>query len=797
MGDKQRLASSICDHHRLMIEDKEQIASALPGYELGARLGRGAFGLVLAGRHQGLGRDVAIKVLPVDHEETTERSWSEARLLASLDHPHIVRVYDAVAVEDLHLIVMELLAGGPLTRRRQDLTAEMSCAVGLAVAAALSYAHGRKVLHRDIKPANVLFDAEGLPKVADFGIAKVAEGSATTASAVIGTPRYMAPEQILGGRLSAATDLYALGVMLYELLTGRPPFDASLPAPALIHHHLNVLPPPPAGVPAPVAAVVMRTLAKNPDDRHTSAHAFALDLATAAARAYGPGWISRAGIELRLDADIRAAADESTVVTPASRTSATPIAPSDTGPPSAREDSGAEPLASTLPASVAVPSTSPPASDSILQSTQRAAFSPQDTTQLVPPPVPPEAPGPRTRRKRHLAIVSAAALLAITGTTLGLTIIPRGSDATESHDAAPTATLSAGPLGYSLAGHSESVRSVAYSPNGRILASAGGSDMTVRLWDVSDPAHARSLSSPLTGFPVSAASVAFSPDGRTLATGGIDGSSEAEGRGVLLLWDVSDPASPRRLGSNLKGHVETVSSLAFSPDGRILASSDSLTRTYGKVRLWDVSDPENSRPLGDPFTDFEWPGSVAFSPNGRILATSGSGNGTDGVLRIWDVSNPARPSPLGSPVADIDVGPLAFSRDGRTLATGVRSCDYSTGTVDHAAGMVQLWDVSVPANLRRLGPPLSADPLGSGSSVVFSRDGRTLVAGGGSCSNIDREIVGVLRRWDVSNPAQPRPLGSTITGPTDGPLRSVAISPDGRTVASGGADHIVRLLKVR
>jgi len=84
-----------------MIEEREQIAATLPGYELGARLGRGAFGLVLAGRHRGLGRDVAVKILPVDEDGATERSWNEARLLASFDHPHIVRVYDAVAAEDL------------------------------------------------------------------------------------------------------------------------------------------------------------------------------------------------------------------------------------------------------------------------------------------------------------------------------------------------------------------------------------------------------------------------------------------------------------------------------------------------------------------------------------------------------------------------------------------------------------------------------------------------------------------------------------------------------------------------
>ncbi|WP_146776643.1 serine/threonine-protein kinase, partial [Parafrankia sp. Ea1.12] len=232
-----------------MIEEKERIAAALPGYELGVRLGRGAFGLVLTGRHRELDRDVAIKILPVEQDETPERSRAEARLLNLLDHPHIVRVHDAIATDDLYLIVMELLAGGTLTRRRAGMTAETACAVGLGVAAALSCAHARGVLHRDIKPANILFDTAGLLKVTDFGIAKIVEGTAATASTVIGTPRYMAPERFLGGRLGPATDLYALGVLLYELLTGAPPFDPALSAPALIHHHLSVLPPPPAGVP--------------------------------------------------------------------------------------------------------------------------------------------------------------------------------------------------------------------------------------------------------------------------------------------------------------------------------------------------------------------------------------------------------------------------------------------------------------------------------------------------------------------------------------------------------------------
>ncbi len=292
-----------------MIINEAQVATALPAYELGEVLGRGAFGLVVKGRHRELDRPVAIKILAAGTDEAAASSRAEARLLAALDHPHVVRVHDSIPAGDLHLIVMELLGGGTLTRRRAGMSHETACAVGLAVAAALGCAHQRGVLHRDIKPDNILFDTTGLLKVTDFGIAKLVEGSATTASAVIGTPRYMAPEQLLAGRLGPATDLYALGVMLYELLSGALPFDPALPPTVLAQHHLYTVPSPPAGVPAPVAAVIMRALAKDPAARQPSAHAFALELARAAA-VYGPGWTARAGIGLRLDDDLHAAVQQ-------------------------------------------------------------------------------------------------------------------------------------------------------------------------------------------------------------------------------------------------------------------------------------------------------------------------------------------------------------------------------------------------------------------------------------------------------------------------------------------------------
>ncbi len=292
-----------------MIINEAQVAEALPSYELGAKLGAGAFGLVLAGRHRDLDRDVAIKVLSPAQENAPGGFKAEARILAAMDHPHVVRVYDYVEADELHLIVMELLGGGTLTRRRAGIPPEGACAVGLAVAAALTCAHAQGVLHRDIKPDNILFDTGGLLKVTDFGIAKIFDGSAATASMLIGTPKYMAPEQLVGGRLGPPTDLYALGVLLYELLVGTPLFDPALSSHALGYHHLYSPPPPLVGVPAPVAEAVLRALAKDPAARQPSAHAFALDLAAAAARGYGPRWTTRAGIGLRLADDVRDAAD--------------------------------------------------------------------------------------------------------------------------------------------------------------------------------------------------------------------------------------------------------------------------------------------------------------------------------------------------------------------------------------------------------------------------------------------------------------------------------------------------------
>ncbi|MCA1692485.1 MAG: serine/threonine protein kinase, partial [Actinobacteria bacterium] len=181
-------------------------------------------------------------------------------------------------------------------------TAEAACGLVLATAAGLHAAHQRGILHRDVKPENLMFSAGGALKVTDFGIAKVvggAETMGTRTGEVLGTPAYMAPEQAQAAELGPATDVYAVGVMLYELLSGRLPFPDEGDAMAILYQHVHEQPSPltdvAPGVPAGVAAVVMRALATRPDQRYPTAEAFGVALAEAATSAWGPGWPAARG----------------------------------------------------------------------------------------------------------------------------------------------------------------------------------------------------------------------------------------------------------------------------------------------------------------------------------------------------------------------------------------------------------------------------------------------------------------------------------------------------------------------
>ncbi|SFW69349.1 serine/threonine-protein kinase [Amycolatopsis australiensis] len=281
-----------------------ELVAALPQYEIGAEIGEGGMGVVFAGVHRTLGRSVAIKQLPWDvlnHAASSELFDREARVLASLDHPHIVPVYDYVRTGREHLLVMERLDGGTVHSRFHGggVSGEQACAIGLAMLAGLHAAHRAGVLHLDVKPRNLLFSTQGVVKVADFGIARVISEGATLVThggEILGTPAYIAPEQAMGNALSPAADVYAAGTVLYELLSGRLPFDNTRGAISMMRQHMFTDPQPISGVAPPIAAVVMRSLARELESRYREAESFAADLATAATAVYGPGWLERAGV---------------------------------------------------------------------------------------------------------------------------------------------------------------------------------------------------------------------------------------------------------------------------------------------------------------------------------------------------------------------------------------------------------------------------------------------------------------------------------------------------------------------
>ncbi|HXD10705.1 MAG TPA: serine/threonine-protein kinase [Anaerolineales bacterium] len=251
-------------------------------YRIVEKLGQGGMATVYKAYHASLDRYVALKALhPAFNEDKSfaSRFQREARVVAKLEHPNIVPVYDYAEDESRPFLVMKFIEGDTLKARLDlgPLTAAEISRIVEAVGSALAYAHKQGILHRDIKPSNVLLAADGQIYLADFGLARIAQSGESTLSSdtIMGTPQYISPEQAMGLRdLDQRTDLYSFGVMLYEMVVGRVPFNADTPF-AIIHDHIySPLPVPHLvnpNVPAPVERVLLKSLAKERDDRYEDA----------------------------------------------------------------------------------------------------------------------------------------------------------------------------------------------------------------------------------------------------------------------------------------------------------------------------------------------------------------------------------------------------------------------------------------------------------------------------------------------------------------------------------------------
>jgi WD40 repeat protein len=269
--------------------EPEDFPRRFGSYVLERLLGRGGAGLVFAGRQDGLDRTVAVKVLAAGmfaDRAGRERFRAEARAVAGMDHPGIVPVLEAGECEDQAFFSMPLLPGGSLAEAlRRGLTFPGTAAAGFmaGLSHAVHYAHQRGVLHRDIKPGNILLTESGEPRLTDFGLARMLEkdSTLTRTNALLGTPAYMAPEQARSGTVTTATDVYGLGAVLYELLTGQPPFAGGTSV-ETVRLLLDTEPRRPSsirpGVDRDLETICLKCLEKDPARRYGSAEALAEDL---------------------------------------------------------------------------------------------------------------------------------------------------------------------------------------------------------------------------------------------------------------------------------------------------------------------------------------------------------------------------------------------------------------------------------------------------------------------------------------------------------------------------------------
>jgi WD40 repeat protein/tRNA A-37 threonylcarbamoyl transferase component Bud32 len=749
---------------------------AISGYEVLSELGRGGMGVVYKARQTQLNRPCALKMILAGAHATSEaaaRFLTEAEAIARLQHPHIIQIHHIGEAGGLPFFELEYVPGGGLDQKLDgtpwppDRAARLTEQLALGIAEA----HRLGIVHRDLKPANVLLAADGTPKITDFGLAKAlgSESGLTGSEAIMGTPSYMAPEQA-GGKAreaSPAADVYAVGAILYELLTGRPPFRGATVLETL-EQVKSTEPVSPSRLvpklPRDIETICLKCLQKDPARRYESADVLAEDLCRfqagepIVARRVGElerawRWCWRNPAVASLGAGVVALL---VIVAVGSTLAAWTFAEK------AQIESGLRSDADKA-SRTAVAKAGELESSLYIDRVNRAYREWEANNVGLAERLLDDCPAPRRAWEwhfvKHLCHLNRLTFRAHTAGVLSVAFSPDGSrvasgagpfDESRSDDEAELKLWDAatGREVLVLPGLKGAVRGLAFSPDGARLASAsefvypkrGG---LLTLWDLATRRavldRLESETSPLC--------VAFSPDGKTLAVGS-GGYITREITGHVTLWDVS---TGDKLFA-LRGQPGGVSSVAFSPDGKALAAASA-----GVIELWDLGSRTKVRALR-AHESFVY--DLAFSPDGRRLATGGY----DGTIKLWDPAT-------GEPVMTIyghtsKVSGLAFSPDGKTLASS--SEDMS----------VRLWD---PLTGRELAAFRGHTSFANG--VAFSRDGKTLASAGQ-----DRTV----KLWDV-RPSRPIVFrGHTAWVETTG------FSHDGKLVASGasafeGVDNTVRV----
>jgi len=776
-------------------------------YEILGELGRGGMGVVYKARQLRLNRMVALKmILAGSHAgvEQLARFRAEAETLAPLQHTNIVQVYEVGELDGHPYFSLEYVEGGSLAEKLGGMpqAARQTAALLEQLARAMHFAHLRGIVHRDLKPANILLAAANVPaavgpggkdrsatnavlvaepapltaftpKITDFGLAKNLESDSghTRTGAILGTPSYISPEQASGRKeIGPATDVYALGAILYEMLTGRPPFRGESSMDTMLQV-MTEEPVPPRRlqpkVPIDLETICLKALHKEPKKRYPSAEALADDLrrfqngepiqarpigvvgrtikwakrrpALAALAFLGFGaFFTILLVSLYYNAELAKAsrldrsrlqdisaektkADQERQIAEDERQKAEEAR---AVAQERLEHSRRSLYAFQLIQAASLAAREPNLALELLQDRDRCPNSLQDFTwQYLRKLTDRERP-PLSGGKQPIAAVALAPdgkTLATVGTDETVTLWdPAGKQ--------PSRTLKTH--------HGDRIVSLAFAPDSQTLATASF-DKTIKLHNIASGAEMATLE----GHTAGVRGVAFSADGKHCASVGSDR--------LVILWDVVS-AKPR---ATLRGHTGPALCLAFAPDGQTLATGGA-DRT---VRLWDVPGEKGLGVLSG-HTDAVL--AVAFAPDGRLLA-SGS---ADRTARLWQ---PAERKPLETLRGHLDaVQAVAFAPDGKLLASG--STDKT----------VRLWQPVTGEERTTFKGHLKGV-----TALAYSRDGKTLYSG-----SADQTV----KRWDarLSEPAQWR----VDLGVEPGKTPVMAWAADGKTLATvSQADRLVRL----